>query len=208
MLSPNEIKIVLEAALLATQEPLPVAELRKMFDDEVDADTLRMLLEELREAWVDRGVELIVTASGWRFQTKASLQKFLERIHPERAPRYSRAVLETLAIIAYRQPVTRGDIENVRGVSVSTEVIRRLEERNWVEVLGHKEVPGRPALYGTTKTFLDDLGLRSLEELPPLEDIVKSLDLAQIPTPASQPAPAQSAETPAETSAETVQTGA
>ena len=208
MLSPNEIKIVLEAALLATQEPLPVAELRRMFDDEIDADTLRKLLEELREAWVDRGVELVVTASGWRFQTKASLQKFLERIHPERAPRYSRAVLETLAIVAYRQPVTRGDIENVRGVSVSTEVIRRLEERNWVEVLGHKEVPGRPALYGTTKTFLDDLGLRSLEELPPLEDIVKSLDLTQIPTPPSQPALAQPAETPAETSAETAQTSA
>ena len=208
MLSPNEIKIVLEAALLATQEPLPIAELRRMFDDEVDADTLRMLLEELREAWVDRGVELVVTASGWRFQTKASLQKFLERIHPERAPRYSRAVLETLAIVAYRQPVTRGDIENIRGVSVSTEVMRRLEERNWVEVLGHKEVPGRPALYGTTKVFLDDLGLRSLEELPPLEDIVKSLDLTQIPTPAPQPAPAQSQETPAADPAETAQTSA
>ena len=208
MLSPNEIKIVLEAALLATQEPLPIAELRRMFDDEVDADTLRMLLEELREAWVDRGVELVVTASGWRFQTKASLQKFLERIHPERAPRYSRAVLETLAIVAYRQPVTRGDIENIRGVSVSTEVMRRLEERNWVEVLGHKEVPGRPALYGTTKVFLDDLGLRSLEELPPLEDIVKSLDLTQIPTPAPQPAPAQSQKTAAADPAETAQTSA
>jgi segregation and condensation protein B len=202
MLSPNEVKIVLEAALLASQEPLPVSELRRMFDDEIDAETLRALLEELREAWSGRGVELVVTASGWRFQTKASLQKFLERIHPERAPRYSRAVLETLAIVAYRQPVTRGDIENVRGVSVSTEVIRRLEERNWIEVLGHKEVPGRPALYGTTKVFLDDLGLRSLEELPPLEDIIKSLELTQIPTPAPQPAletPAQSAETPAET---------
>src|SRR5262249_5417788 len=208
MLSPNEIKIVLEAALLSAQEPLPVAELRRMFDDEIDADTLRLLLEELRDAWTGRGVELVVTASGWRFQTKASLQKFLERIHPERAPRYSRAVLETLAIIAYRQPVTRGDIEEVRGVSVSTEVMRRLEDRHWIEVLGHKEVPGRPALYGTTKIFLDDLGLRSLQELPPLEDIAKSLDLAQIPTPAPQPAPAQSAETPAETSAETVQTGA
>src|SRR5882672_5866123 len=196
MLSPNEIKIVLEAALLAAQEPLPVAELRRMFDDEVDADTLRKLLEELREAWVGRGVELVVTASGWRFQTKASLQKFLERIQPERAPRYSRAVLETLAIVAYRQPVTRGDIENVRGVTVST------------EVLGHKEVPGRPALYGTTKTFLDDLGLRSLEELPPLEDIVKSLDLAQIPTPDAQPAPEQAAESRAEAPAETAQTSA
>src|SRR5215467_3194288 len=200
MLSPNEIKIVLEAALLAAQEPLAVAELRKMFDDEVDADTMRMLLEELREAWVDRGVELIVTASGWRFQTKASLQKFLERIHPERAPRYSRAVLETLAIIAYRQPVTRGDIESVRGVSVSTEVMRRLEERGWVEVIGHKEVPGRPALYATTKTFLDDLGLRSLHELPPLEDIAKTLDLTQLPTllPEAPPEP-QAAEAPAET---------
>src|SRR5262245_6610889 len=203
MLSPNDVKIVLEAALLAAQEPLAVAELRKMFDDEIDSDTLRKLLEDLREAWADRGVELVATASGWRFQTKASLQKFLERIHPERAPRYSRAVLETLAIIAYRQPVTRGDIEGVRGVSVSTEVIRRLEERNWIEVLGHKEVPGRPALYGTTKILLDDLGLRSLEELPPLEDIAKTLDLTQIPTPLPQPAPAQSAETSAETQAET-----
>ena len=207
MLSPNEVKIVLEAALLASQEPLPVSELRRMFDDEIDADTLRALLEELREAWSGRGVELVVTASGWRFQTKASLQKFLERIHPERAPRYSRAVLETLAIVAYRQPVTRGDIEGVRGVSVSTEVMRRLEERGWVETIGHKEVPGRPALYATTKTFLDDLGLRSLEELPPLEDIVKSLELTQIPTPAPQ-ASAEAPEQTAETPAETVQTGA
>src|SRR5882672_1502263 len=200
MLSPSEVKVILEAALLAAQEPLPVAELRKMFEDQIDADTLRMLLEELREAWTGRGVELVATASGWRFQTRASLQKFLERIHPERAPRYSRAVLETLAIVAYRQPVTRGDIEGIRGVSVSTEVIRRLEERNWVEVIGHKEVPGRPALYSTTKTFLDDLGLRTLEELPPLEDIAKSLDLTQIPPPAPQPAPDESAET-AQTSA-------
>jgi segregation and condensation protein B len=200
MLSPNDVKIVLEAALLAAQEPLPISELRKMFDEEIDADTLRKLLEELRESWEGRGVELTATASGWRFQTRASLQKFLERIHPDRAPRYSRAVLEILAIIAYRQPVTRGDIEGVRGVSVSTEVIRRLEERSWIEVIGHKEVPGRPALYATTKTFLDDLGLRSLQELPPLEDIAKTLDLTQIPTPAPQPAPDQPAET-AQTSA-------
>ena len=198
MLSPNDVKIVLEAALLAAQEPLPISELRKMFDEEIDAETLRKLLEELRESWEGRGVELTTTASGWRFQTRASLQKFLERIHPERAPRYSRAVLETLAIIAYRQPVTRGDIEGVRGVSVSTEVIRRLEERGWVEVIGHKEVPGRPALYATTKTFLDDLGLRTLEELPPLEELAKTLDLTQIPTPAS-PQPEPSPEQPAET---------
>jgi segregation and condensation protein B len=195
MLSPNDVKIILEAALLASQEPLPISELRKMFDEEIDAETLRKLLEELRESWEGRGVELAATASGWRFQTRASLQKFLERIHPERAPRYSRAVLETLAIVAYRQPVTRGDIEGVRGVSVSTEVIRRLEERGWIEVIGHKEVPGRPALYATTKTFLDELGLRSLQELPPLEDIAKTLDLTQIPTPAPQPAPDESAET-------------
>jgi segregation and condensation protein B len=204
MLSLNEVKNILEAALLAAQEPLPVSELRKMFDEEIDADTVRKLLEELRDSWEGRGVELTTTASGWRFQTRASLQRFLERIHPERAPRYSRAVLETLAIIAYRQPVTRGDIEGVRGVSASTEVIRRLEERGWVEVIGHKEVPGRPALYATTKVFLDELGLRSLQELPPLEEIAKSLDLTQIPTPVPRAAPEpQPAETP-----ETAQTSA
>ncbi len=194
MLSPNEVKTVLEAALLAAQEPLPISELRKMFDEEIRADTIRRLLEELREAWKDRGVELAATASGWRFQTRASYQKFLERIHPEKAPRYSRAVLETLAIVAYRQPVTRGDIEEVRGVTVSAEVVKRLEDRGWVEVIGHKEVPGRPALYATTKTFLDDLGLRSLQELPPLEDIAKTLDLTPTPPPDSQPAPAPQSE--------------
>jgi segregation and condensation protein B len=199
MLSPSDVKIVLEAALLAAQEPLPISELRKMFDEEIDADTLRKLLEELRESWQGRGAELVTTASGWRFQTRASLQPFLERINPDRAPRYSRAVLETLAIVAYRQPVTRGDIENVRGVTVSTEVVRRLEERGWIEVIGHKEVPGRPALYATTKTFLDDLGLRSLQELPPLEDMAKTLDLTQTPPPAAAQ-PDESAET-AQTSA-------
>ncbi len=194
MLTPSEVKIVLEAALLAAQEALPISELRKMFDEEIGADTIRRLLEELREAWKDRGVELAATASGWRFQTRASYQKFLERIHPEKAPRYSRAVLETLAIVAYRQPVTRGDIEELRGVTVSAEVIGRLEARGWVEVIGHKEVPGRPALYATTKTFLDDLGLRSLQELPPLEDIAKTLDLTPTPPPDSQPAPAPQSE--------------
>jgi segregation and condensation protein B len=194
MLTPSEVKIVLEAALLAAQEPLPISELRKMFDEEIGADTIRRLLEELREAWKDRGVELAATASGWRFQTRASYQKFLERIHPEKAPRYSRAVLETLAIVAYRQPVTRGDIEELRGVTVSAEVIGRLEARGWVEVIGHKEVPGRPALYATTKTFLDDLGLRSLQELPPLEDIAKTLDLTPTPPPDSQPAHAPQSE--------------
>jgi len=189
MLNPSEVKTVLEAALLAAQQPLPIPELCKMFDEEIGADTVRRLLEELREAWKERGVELAVTASGWRFQTRPSFQKYLERINPEKAPRYSRAVLETLAIIAYRQPVTRGDIEDIRGVTVSTEVMRRLEERGWIDAIGHKEVPGRPALYATTKTFLDDLSLRSLQELPPLEDIAKTLDLAQNPPPAPPPAP-------------------
>ena len=187
MPNPNEIKLVLETALLAAQEPLSIAELRRMFDEELDGDVLRRLLEELREDWKDRGVELVMTASGWRFQTRLNYQKYLERIHPEKPPRYSRAVLETLAIVAYRQPVTRGDIEEVRGVNVSSEVIRRLEERGWIEVIGHKEVPGRPALFATTKTFLDDLGLRSLQELPPLDEIAKTLESTQRPTPESGP---------------------
>ena len=187
MLAPSEVKTILEAALLAAQEPLEISELRKMFDEEIAADTIRALLEELREEWKDAGAELVATASGWRFQTRASYQKYLERINPEKPPRYSRAVLETLAIIAYRQPVTRGDIEDVRGVTVSTEVIKRLEERGWIDIVGHKEVPGRPALYATTKMFLDDLGLRSLHELPPLEEIAKTLDLT--PPPAAGPTP-------------------
>ena len=189
MLNPDEVKMVLEAALLSAQQPLPVSELRKMFDEDIGSDTLRRLLGELKEIWKDRGIELTVTASGWRFQTRASVQKYLERIHPEKPPRYSRAVLETLAIIAYRQPVTRGDIEEIRGVTVSSEVLKRLEDRGWIDVIGHKETPGRPALYATTSTFLDDLGLRSLQELPPLEDIAKTLELTQTPPPAPQPAP-------------------
>src|SRR5256886_13779049 len=165
-----------------------------MFDEEIGADTIRRLLEELRDAWKDRGVELVATASGWRFQTRVSCQKFLERIHPEKAPRSPRAVPEPLAIVAYRQPVTRGDIEEVRGVTVSAEVIGRLEARGWVEVIGHKEVPGRPALYATTKIFLDDLGLRSLQELPPLEDIPQTFDVTPTPPPDPQPAPAPQSE--------------
>ena len=200
MLSPSEVKTVLEAALLAAQQPLPISELKKMFDEEIGADTVRRLLEELREAWKERGVELAVTASGWRFQTRPSFQKYLERINPERPPRYSRAVLETLAIIAYRQPVTRGDIEDIRGVTVSTEVIKRLEERGWIDTVGHRETPGRPALYATTRQFLDDLGLRSLEELPPLEEIAQTLALEPGPTAEAGVRPAN-AETVAEAEA-------
>lgn len=180
MLNPSEVKTVLEAALLATQTPMSVGELRRMFDEDIGADTVRRLLDELRVDWKDRGVELVQLATGWRFQTRPEYQKYLDRTNPERAPRYSRAVLETLAIIAYRQPVTRGDIEDIRGVVVSPGIIKTLESRGWIDVVGHREVPGRPALYATTKSFLDDLGLRSLQELPPLEEIARTLDQSQI----------------------------
>lgn len=183
MLSPTEAKVVLEAALLASQSPVPIAELRRMFEEEIGADTLRRLLEELRESWHGRGIELVSLASGWRFQTRPTFQKYLERINPEKPARYSRAVLETLAIIAYRQPVTRGDIEDVRGVVVSTDVIKRLEDRGWIDVVGHRDVPGRPALYATTREFLDNLGLRSLQELPPLEEIARTLEISHASAP-------------------------
>jgi segregation and condensation protein B len=197
MLSPNEAKTVLETALLAAQEPLTLAELRRLFEEEIGADTLRRLLDELRESWQGRGVELVNLASGWRFQTRPELQPYLERLSQDKPPRYSRAVMETLAIIAYRQPVTRGDIEDIRGVTVSTNVIKSLEARNWIDTVGYRDVPGRPALYATTKTFLDDLGLRSLQELPPLEQISSTLDLApQTPPSAEPPAAAETAAAP------------
>jgi segregation and condensation protein B len=193
MLNPIEVKRVIEAALLASQEPLSLADLRKLFDEDVGADTLRRLLGELREDWNGRGVELATLASGWRFQTRPELQPYLDRLSPERPPRYSRAVMETLAIIAYRQPVTRGDIEDIRGVTVSAHIMQTLEGRGWVDTVGHRETPGRPMLYATTKKFLDDLGLRSLEELPPLEEIADSLQLETIdqttPPAASLPEP-------------------
>jgi segregation and condensation protein B len=165
----QEAKVVLEAALLTSEQPLSVPELRRLFNDELNADTIRVLLDELRADWNGRGVELAALATGWRFQSAPLMRPYLERLNPERPPKYSRAVLETLAIIAYRQPVTRGDIEEIRGVTVSTNVIKTLEDRGWVEVIGHRETPGRPALFATTRAFLDDLGLRSLEELPVLE---------------------------------------
>lgn len=166
----QEAKIVLETALICAQEPLKIGELRKLFVDDVSADTVRALLDDLRREWSGRGVELVGLASGWRFQSKPSMRPYLDRLHPEKPPRYSRAVLETLAIIAYRQPVTRGDIEEIRGVTVNTQVVKQLEDRGWIEVIGHRDVPGRPALYATTRHFLDDLGLKALDELPPLGD--------------------------------------
>lgn len=164
-----EAKRIIEAALLCADRPLTVAMLRRLFDDEIAADTVRALVAELSIDWQDRGVQLVSVASGWRFQSRAEFARVLDRLGGERAPRYSRATLETLAIIAYRQPVTRGDIEEIRGVSVSTSVVRTLEERGWIEVIGTKEVLGRPALFGTTRKFLDDLGLVSLDQLPTLD---------------------------------------
>jgi segregation and condensation protein B len=202
MLNPSEVKNVLEAALLATSQPLALPTLRKLFDEEINHDTLRLLLDELRREWSGRSVELVNLASGWRFQTRPEFQRYLERLNPEKLPRYSRAVMETLAIIAYRQPVTRGDIEEIRGVAVSTYVIKTLEDREWIDVVGHREVPGRPALFATTKIFLDDLGLVSLDELPPpdelrdLEDLrprSEQLPFAEGPTDAAGEAGAERA---------------
>jgi segregation and condensation protein B len=177
MHNPAEAKRILEAVLLASQEPIGIAELRRLFDDELSAETLAHLLAELREEWNGRAVELVSLASGWRFQTRAEFRPYVERLFPEKPPRYSRAVMETLAIIAYRQPVTRGDIEDIRGVTVSGQIIQTLENRGWIDAVGQRETPGRPALYATTRQFLDDLGLRTLEELPPLEEIAKTLQL-------------------------------
>lgn len=176
--NPEKLKRVLEAVLLSTQQALSVSDLKKVFIEEIGSDVLRVLLNELREEWRDRPVELLQTASGWRFRTRAEYLPYLERLNPEKPPKYSRAVLETLAIIAYRQPVTRGDIEDIRGVTVATQIIKVLEERGWVDVVGHRDTPGRPALLATTKKFLDDLGLRSVTELPPLEVLNQTLELA------------------------------
>ena len=187
MLNPNDVKTVLETALLSAQEPLALVDLKRLFEEEIGADTLRRLLDELREGWQGRGVELVNLASGWRFQTRPEFQQYLERLSHDKPPRYSRAVMETLAIIAYRQPVTRGDIENIRGVTVSTNVIKSLEARGWIDTVGFRDVPGRPALYATTKNFLDDLGLRSLQELPPLEQISSTLELAPHTPPSEEP---------------------
>ena len=174
----GELKRVLEAVLLSAQQPLSVFELRKVFVEEIGTDVLRVLLDELREEWAGRPLELLQLASGWRFRTRAEFLPYLERLNPEKPPKYSRAVLETLAIIAYRQPVTRGDIEDIRGVTVATQIIKVLEERGWVDVVGHRDTPGRPALLATTKKFLDDLGLRCVTELPPLEIMNQTLELA------------------------------
>jgi segregation and condensation protein B len=176
----DEAKKVLETALLCAREPLTIHGMKKLFADAdggraaaagVGADTIKLLLEELRHDWRDRGIEIVSLASGWRFQSRPEMKPYLDRIAPEKPPKYSRATLETLAIIAYRQPVTRGDIEEIRGVAVNSQTIKMLEDRGWIDVLGHREVAGRPALLGTTKQFLDDLGLSALSALPPLQQV-------------------------------------
>ncbi|ABB75610.1 condensin subunit ScpB [Nitrosospira multiformis ATCC 25196] len=191
--SPAQVKKVLEAALLTSPEPLPLAELKKLFAGELGSEILRRLLDELNRDWEGRGVELVQVAGGWRFQARAEMQEFLDRLNPQKPPRYSRAVLETLAIIAYRQPATRGDIEEIRGVAVASSVLKALESRGWISAVGHREVPGRPILYATTVEFLNDLGLRSLEELPPLEELGSLIEpkesVEQLPDPENMPQP-------------------
>ncbi len=170
-----EAKRVLETALICATAPLPLPEMRALFDGEVGNDTLRRLLDELVDDWQDRGVELVTLASGWRFQSRPELRPFLDRLHPEKPPKYSRAAMETLAIVAYRQPVTRGDIEDIRGVTVSSQIVKQLEDRGWIDAIGYREAPGRPALYATTRQFLDDLGLASLDQLPPIDGTAEAL---------------------------------
>lgn len=164
-----DAKRVLETALICSQQALPMRELRVLFNDELGADAIRLLLDELRQEWTQRGVELACVASGWRFQSRPEMREYLDRLHPEKPPKYSRAALETLAIIAYRQPVTRGDMEDIRGVTINSLILKQLEDRGWIEVIGHREAAGRPALYATTRQFLDDLGLESLDQLPPMD---------------------------------------
>lgn len=172
-------KSILETALICTQQPLQLDELRFLFDNELDGDTLKSLLHQIEQDWAQRGVELVHVASGWRFQSRPEMREYLDRLHPEKPPRYSRATLETLAIIAYRQPVTRGDIEEVRGVSVNSLLLKQLEDRGWIEVIGYRQTVGRPGLLATTRQFLDDLGLTSLDQLPMLELPGQQIDVME-----------------------------
>jgi len=164
-----DAKRILETALICSPQPLQLRDMRVLFDDGVGLDTLKVLLQELQQDWAQRGVELVSVATGWRFQSRPEMREYLDRLHPEKPPRYTRATLETLAIIAYRQPVTRGDMEDIRGVTVNSLLLKQLEDRGWIEVIGHRATIGRPALFATTQHFLDDLGLESLDQLPLLD---------------------------------------
>ncbi len=185
-----DAKRVLETALICTQQPMPVRDMRALFADELGADTLKTLLDALRDDWADKGVELVQVATGWRFQSRPEMREFLDRLHPEKPPRYTRATLETLAIIAYRQPVTRGDMEDIRGVTINSLLIKQLEDRGWVEVIGHREAAGRPALFATTKQFLDDLGLASLDQLPLLDGPAQASQVFESLMPLEEEPPA------------------
>ncbi len=187
----TDAKRVLETALICAQQPLPLREMGVLFNGALTADTLKLLLEDLQNDWAGRGVELVHVATGWRFQSRPQMREYLDRLHPEKPPRYSRATLETLAIIAYRQPVTRGDMEDIRGVTINSLLLKQLEDRGWVEVIGHRETVGRPALYATTRQFLDDLGVESLDQLPAMDNSAGQLAmLEQIEFGMSDPAAA------------------
>lgn len=170
MMNTQQARRVLETALICSAQPLSMRDMRVLFNEALGADTVRDLLDDLTHEWAQKGVELVQVASGWRFQSRPEMREFLDRLHPEKPPKYTRAALETLAIIAYRQPVTRGDMEDIRGVTINSTVIKQLEDRGWVEVIGHRETVGRPALYATTRQFLDDLGLSALDQLPMSSD--------------------------------------
>lgn len=186
----TDAKRVLETALICAQQPLPLRELGVLFDGALTTDSLRMVLEDLQNEWSLRGVELVHVASGWRFQSRPEMREYLDRLHPEKPPRYSRAVLETLAIVAYRQPVTRGDMEDIRGVTINSMILKQLEDRGWVEVIGHRETVGRPALFATTRQFLDDLGVESLDQLPAMDSTAGQVSIIeQIEFGASTPEP-------------------
>ena len=201
----SEMKLILETALLVSHEPVSLHQLAKLFEPEVESESLRALLEELKGDWSERGVELVQVASGWRFQARNEFQRYINRLSPEKPPKYSRAVLETLSIIAYRQPATRGDIEDIRGVTVSSNILKTLEGRGWIDVIGHRDVPGRPALYATTKQFLDDLNLRSLQDLPSLDQFVVNEQM--LLTEAMMPALETEAESEEETESEEADAG-
>ncbi len=196
----TDAKRVLETALICASQPLKVAELRTLFADELGADTLKTLLEDLQLDWAQRGVQLVHVASGWRFQSRPEMRVYLDRLNPEKPPKYTRATLETLAIIAYRQPCTRGDMEDIRGVTINSLIIKQLEDRGWVETIGHRETVGRPALFATTRQFLDDLGLESLDQLPLLDDTqlqAKALESLDMPLPGMEPEPEADTQTQA-----------
>ncbi len=185
-----DAKRVLETALICAQQPLPLREMGVLFNGTLNSDSIKLALADLQNDWTGRGVELVQVATGWRFQSRPQMREYLDRLHPEKPPRYSRATLETLAIIAYRQPVTRGDMEDIRGVTINSLILKQLEDRGWVDVIGHRETVGRPALYATTKQFLDDLGVRSLDELPAMDSTAGQVAvLEQIEFGMTAPAP-------------------